>query len=389
MQNKNKGRAFYVYQPWHYLTTIARNKIPLLLLFVVALSGCFGSSDFSADPIIASDKGVGATLNWNVVPNPAVQGTTTASISPDIGPVSNNGSIDVFPDETTEYTLHIKVVTDGGLALNSSLKETVYIGPTINAIEYNDANLAQCMADQGPLFSEEFEFINCVSRDISNIEALSQFPNLTVINIDQNSISDLTPLSELTKLHTLNMGGNEIESLEPLADMQSLRNLNLGNNAISDLQPLSSLDRLFSLGIYNNQIEDLSPLSGLSNLQALVANRNLISDVSQLTDLPNLKTLNLADNQIVDVEPVSQFTGLIALNLANNQIESGVLSLKSLTQASLLALDGNPNISCLDYLQLLIDVPVVTITSCQLTLSNGIQLQLSTEELLSMESLLQ
>lgn len=386
----NKGKTFWALKSSEPIFTTEKLSFPFLLplLLTLVLSGCFGSSEFNSMPIIEHHDGVGATLEWKVVPNPAMQGTATASISPDIGEVANSGSVDVFPTETTEYTLHIKMVTDGGLILNTNIKETVYIGATIDSLEFKDTNLAQCIADQGPLFLQQFEFINCVGRNISDISELSLFSNLKVLNIDQNSISDLSPLSDLKELNTLNIGGNEIEDLSPLSTIQSLRNLNLGNNAITDLTPLSSIENLFSLGIYNNQIEDLSPLNGLANLQALVANRNSINDVSLLSNLPKLKTLNLADNQIVDVAPISQFTGLLALNLANNQIETGVVSLANLTQATLLTMDGNPSVNCLDYIQLLVDIPL-TFTSCQLTLPSGQQLQFDESDLAYILSLIE
>ena len=149
-------------------------------------------------------------------------------------------------------------------------------------------------------------------HNITDISAISNLINLTVLVLPNNSISDLTPLTGLTKLEYLDLSNNHISDISPLVRLTNLKTLFLSNNNISDLSPLAGLTNLNFLDLSNfilegndidslinlNQISDLNPLSGLTNLVILVLHNNKISDLSPLAGLMNLNFLSLDGNKI-------------------------------------------------------------------------------------------
>jgi cysteine-rich repeat protein len=124
--------------------------------------------------------------------------------------------------------------------------------------------------------------LNIANNGISNINSLSNLPNLEYLNIDDNNISDLSSLS----------------SLSNLASLQS------NNNNISDLSSLSGLSNLNFLTLANNGISNINSLSNLINLNLLYLDWNNISDISSLNNLINLDSLNLGFN---DIENIPEF----------------------------------------------------------------------------------
>lgn len=346
LRKKNTSRHFLLNQLFNNSFFNSLKK-PLTILsaalLLISISGCLPEVSFTATPL-ASDPENASTLSWNVRANTQVPVSEIERIiiEPDIGEVDFSGSEIVTPEETTVYTLTAVAVDQNGLYWTQSQNTTVYIGPLVGDLTFNDPNLAACVADAGFTYVEQIKFLNCVSRGIVDLTGIEALTHLNILNIDINEISDLTPLSTLTKLHTLNIGANQI----------------------SDLTPLANISTLDVLSIYGNQITDLTPLAVITGLTALTINNNQISDLSPIVDLPALNILSMSGNLVEDISVLSTLTSLLVLDASFNQINSGILELRSLTNANLIRLDGNPDGSCLEYLQLLAALQVVTFTSC-------------------------
>lgn len=97
--------------------------------------------------------------------------------------------------------------------------------------------------------------LNVIGQNISNLEGLQYFTNLTVLGLDTNHVTSIN-LSSLTQLVSLNCHTNQLASL--------------------DLTGLIHLERLFC---YNNQITSLD-----------------------FSNLPNLKTVYCGNNQLTSLD---------------------------------------------------------------------------------------
>ncbi len=106
-------------------------------------------------------------------------------------------------------------------------------------------------------------------------------------------ITDISALSDFVNLTSLNLEGQQVTDLAPLAGLTGLEWLNLRNNRVRDLTPLAGLTSLISLFLESNPIDGLSPLSGLTSLRTLYMDRQG-NDQSPLEGLmPALEDTNL------------------------------------------------------------------------------------------------
>lgn len=315
----------------------------VLLLACVGLAGCQPEAQFKATQLVDTPEDR-ARLTWNVVPNRVTAAPITkVVIEPDVGEVGLSGEVIVVPDETTEYTL--RAVSEAeGFTWNTRLRATVHVGDRLSDLDIVDANLRACLADSGKTHVAQVEFLNCVQRDIVDVSGIEALEELDILNIDQNLISDISPLMQLPQLQTLNIGDNLIEDLSPMAGNQTLNTFSAYGNEISDLSPLQNVDHLKVLALDNNDVMDVTPLQSLADLGILTLSRNEIEDVS----------------------PLSVLSNLLVLDLSNNEVNEGVLDLQDLESANLIRLDGNGDVRCITYLQLLLKLPVVTFTDCRL-----------------------
>ena len=318
----------------------------LRLIFVGALltlAGCLPDVTFTATPSEEDPENT-STLAWQVRPNQQVNVAEIVSVTlePGFGEVELSGSEIVSPGETTEYMLVARARDQNGLIWTQEQTVTVYVGPLLENLVFTDDNLAACVEETGAVYIEEIQFLNCVDRNISDLSGMEHLTHLNILNIDNNEISDLSPLAHLPALHTLNIGANTIEDLTPVASMTALTALSIYNNMLTDLSPLADLDQLNALTFHNNQVVDLTPIS----------------------NLPNITILSLSGNLVEDISPIANLTSLLVLDASFNALNSGVETLSTLENANLIRLDGNPDVSCLTYLQLLATLQVVTFTAC-------------------------
>ena len=175
---------------------------------------------------------------------------------------------------------------------------------------------------------------------IKDITGLSEFKNLTYINLAGNQISDISDLADLTNLVELNLDNNQISDISDLSEMMNLKALYLYDNQISDISALSGLINLTDLSLGEDQISDISSLSGLTNLTDLDLNGIQISDISALSGLKNLIDLDLSNNQITDISTLSSLTNLESLRMASNHI-TDISTLSSLTKLKSLDIVSN------------------------------------------------
>jgi len=210
---------------------------------------------------------------------------------------------------------------------------------------------------------------------IDNIRDLSQFCNLTHLEIMGNCINDLSPLSYLTKLQTLFAGNcpfsakserinqNHYDNLECLASLVNLKNISFTACGIVDIEFMRHLVNLENAWLYSNKIEDISSLKNLTKLrkiyffdcrlteievvrhlpqlEGIAINMNQISHLSPLENCINLSYLDAHDNRISNINPLKKLTNMKYLALANNNI-SNLDGLKNMQRLEHLTLSFNP-----------------------------------------------
>ena len=81
--------------------------------------------------------------------------------------------------------------------------------------------------------------------NISNIEVVKNFSNLSVLEMRNNMVDDISYLSD-KRLYFLNLMNNNVKDIGPLSGMGTLKKLNIRGNPIKNYEPLKTLnlDRL-------------------------------------------------------------------------------------------------------------------------------------------------
>ncbi len=121
---------------------------------------------------------------------------------------------------------------------------------------------------------------------------------VTVLNLNDMNITNLQGLQYFKNLTELYLSGNNISDISVLSGLKKLAYLGLGFNNISDISALASLTDLINLVLDNNNISSISALSNLTKLEDLFLKNNNISDIGQLANLLKLKNLDLTNNKI-------------------------------------------------------------------------------------------
>lgn len=274
----------------YFLTSSEAGEIEVIF---PASNEFIGISDLSAQKIVYNGSG---------------EVTLTVPISSEFSFNKCNAYMSEYPHDLTYYhTLANDSIelaaTDFADNLNNKPKVS-YV--TINGSQYS-TSLTKLKLSNEYLTDED-------------IQQLSEFKNLMVLDLSSNKISDLTPLSQLTNLSVLNLTHNKIEDISPLSNLTNLTILWASDNQISDISPLNNLTVISNLVLDSNQINDISPLSNLAYLYHLSLINNQISDISALSNLTYLTYLDLNVNQISDISPLSNLTNLESLSLVYNQV---------------------------------------------------------------------
>ncbi|RLT94204.1 leucine-rich repeat domain-containing protein [Ketobacter sp.] len=319
----------------------------LSVVFVIALlQGCGPSSEFEAQSLLDNNQQEFGVLSWQA-DTETVDGfhIERLSISPDIGEVDFNGSLLVYPSQTTTYTLLVETRNDNGLVYDYTRKATVYVGARVDYDLIEDDNLRACLAENGATHLQQFDVIYCLDRGIAQLTGIEQFQLTQSVSLDNNLLTDLSPLTALPALKVVSVSGNELDTLDSLSLSTSVRNIVAHNNRLFDLSALSQMPQLVNLALDNNQISDLGPLQ----------------------TIPQLQGLSVSHNRIEDVSPLTLNTELLALDFSNNPVRTGITALSTLTKATLIRSENNGAVLCLDYARLVLNLgPVVLFDQCRL-----------------------
>lgn len=285
----------------------------------------------------------------------------------------------ITPDKTDDDTLTITL--NGGVA--DGTKIIFKISTASSAIEtlmFEDPNLDKAIYEylsthlsNGVYVARAPYIINITRSEIRNtkeldlssasiqkLKGLSNFSELTNLNISGNEITDDSEIAYLTKLQTLNFANNKLDNhYTSIERLEILTNLDLSGNNIKDLNSLNNYltnltanrktSKLTSLAVANNQISDIQILGGFTTLQTLNISNNEIKDISYISNNTSMNNLNISGNNVEDISVLSGLRSLKTLTMSNNIIQN----ITPIANLSLTTLDfsGNlvENITALQY----------------------------------------
>ena len=199
--------------------------------------------------------------------------------------------------------------------------------------------------------AEEFEFLVCDNRGITDISGIDQLINLNRVSLAENLITDINPLGMATQLTSLNLSGNggiNVNQLFPvLINNPGLSELGLADIVIEDLHLLPLHDggtgqplNLTRLDISNTGINEIDRLTEFPNLRFLNISANDVNDLWALHNLMFLEELNLAHTDANNLDVLNGHNQLVYLNLAGNRNVDFMMVLP--------ILQNNPNLRTLN-----------------------------------------
>ena len=115
------------------------------------------------------------------------------------------------------------------------------------------------------------EKIELKNKGLEEINCITDYRNVKVLDLRWNKIKDVKPLKNLKKLEVLKINFNQIEDIKPLLNLTNIKELWLHNNKISDVRGIGKLTKLEHLDIsfnpLKNGIKEISRLKRLKRLE--------------------------------------------------------------------------------------------------------------------------
>lgn len=230
------------------------------------------------------------------------------------------------------------VIADDNVAIqfaDQKMYEEMKIQLNTKMSSYDDAELKINMTQSQIDSVTRLELIN----DISDINGLEYFTNLTSLSLGNgsttkdHSISDFSPISNLTKLTYLNIDSG-VSSKTPLVNLDvfsklvNLEYFSAFNMGIEDISAVSNFTKLKELGLQRNNFSDISALSGLTDLENIdFAFDNNLSDITPLTNCVNIKTITFFNDALHDLSPLRNMNKIESLGLGQcNQLNSDAIN---------------------------------------------------------------
>ena len=106
---------------------------------------------------------------------------------------------------------------------------------------------------------------------LSDISFITQFPNLTSLDLSFNNLKDLTVLGEIKNLRKLNISYNTFSSLKGLENCINLEELYMVFNNIENIDELKFLSSLRVLDIEDTKVNSIESLDEIKHLEYIYA----------------------------------------------------------------------------------------------------------------------
>ena len=154
-----------------------------------------------------------------------------------------------------------------------------------------------------------------------NAEQLHRLFAIDKIEIPpQNRVSSVDPLSYLKRIKELNAIDIGLSNINAVTNLPNLEILRISRNPINNIASITTLKKLRILEIENTAIEDLEALETLALLEELRASGTQIKRVNSLSGLYKLTYLDISNTNIRTLKPISNLTGLKILRCFNTRL---------------------------------------------------------------------
>lgn len=210
-----------------------------------------------------------------------------------------------------------------------------------------------------------------LGTDLPNNADLDKFPHLKGITARRIELEDIASMLTAPE-QLIELAVTDITSLEAISSFPNLERLTLNDAAVSTLKPLVALKNLKTLTVTDSEnsdstirigekkerVTDYNAISMLKNLESLSLKSDIIKDISFIKELPVLTTLKLDDLAVISLEPLTSVSSLTALTLINNGKLQNYDPVGNLTGLKELVINkytsqSDPNLSGLTELEIL------------------------------------
>ncbi|MGD8783435.1 MAG: GEVED domain-containing protein [Thioalkalispiraceae bacterium] len=171
------------------------------------------------------------------------------------------------------------------------------------------------------------------NTQITNINALTEFPSLRGLNISDTTISDLFPVQTLAQLRELDMSNVSAYDLAALSNHSKLTRLNISHNPAIPLPEVQNvlinnpgLTELEVAGLSLGSLDQLPINTGyaypVSMLRVLNVSNTGLTDVNRLIEFPALRELNLSGNPLAGLSGIDTLYNLRELDISSTGLYS-------------------------------------------------------------------
>lgn len=182
--------------------------------------------------------------------------------------------------------------------------------------------------------------LNLKSNKITNFDGIPL--NIKELNLSRNLICDhLSNISNFKNLSSIDLSFNKISRMDSFDNLKFLKKLNLSNNKI---KKLSNLNNVEILNLSNNQLNGVLDFKNFefNNLIELNLSKNNLNLIKNLNSIKNLKILKVNNNNLKNLNKLN--STLHHLELVGNSIKLNLGSNDELIFLKNLHIDGNINL---------------------------------------------
>lgn len=217
------------------------------------------------------------------------------------------------------------------IKLNGKLTLSVYKTYSFSGSSLHDKDLIDLK------YCKKTTDLSILNSEITNIEFISNMPNLSHLAIESSNILDLSKLSNCNNLTSLYLCHTKLVSLDCLQNNIRLETLDLytGNNRLSDISALKHMSNLKSLSISSSKIQDFEVIGELATLEYLELVNTHLSNLQPILSCSKIKDLNLCGSKyLTNIDLVSSLCNLEKINLASTSVVdySPLLNIKNLKE---------------------------------------------------------